>query len=117
MTNEVGIKPSSSSKEGLKTDMSAADINDVAFSFSSISTKSSSSEPPQDLNAPVDMRNDEAQTCNSMNDELRAAESSYDEAATEAVNLHYSGTSYLQNSPRYRRNEGLRDMNSQRRES
>merc|ERR1719469_257882 len=61
-----------------------ADLTDVAFSFSSISTKSSNTEAPHDSNVPVDMRNDEVQPLNSMNDELRAAQSSYDEAATEA---------------------------------
>merc|ERR1740139_697049 len=102
-----------------------ADLTDVAFSFSSISTKSSNTEATRDSNAPVDMRNDEAQPLNSMNDELRAAQSSYDEAATEAVNMHYSGASYLQgtaSSPylssasRMRDTEELRISNIQRRD-
>lgn len=129
MTNDVRMRPSPSSNEGLKTDSTikdGLDITDVAFSFSSISTKSSNSEVLHDSNAPVDMRNDEPQPLNSMNDELRAAQSSYDEAATEAVNYHYSGASYLQgtastpylsSASRMRDTEELRSSNTQRRDS
>jgi len=99
MANDVGMRRSPSSKKGLNLDSTitdGADLTDVAFSFSSISTKSSSSEKSHNSNTPVDMRNDEDQPLNSMNDELRAAQSSYDEAATEAVNSYYSSASYLQ---------------------
>ena len=41
-----------------RTTIRLRNIADVAFSFSSISTKSSSSTVPQDSNNPVDVRND-----------------------------------------------------------
>mmetsp|Transcript_4588 Transcript_4588/g.5972 ORF Transcript_4588/g.5972 Transcript_4588/m.5972 type:complete len:138 (-) Transcript_4588:237-650(-) len=67
------------------------------YSFSSISSKSSNSnveqvkiyEPEQ-----VDMRND-AEWCHSISDEIRVAESSYDEATTEAVNNYYCESRHM----------------------
>jgi len=83
------------------------------FSFSSISSKSSSDckQTEESTYPPPEMRND-SEWCQSMSDELRVAESSYDEATTEAVNVYYG-------DPRQaaRHNTGGRDGIQQRREA
>jgi hypothetical protein len=75
-----------------KTSVSSSKKEPVreGYSFSSISSKSSSccNDDHQD----DEMRNDAAEWCHSYSQEIRVAESSYDEAATEAVN-HYHGHS------------------------
>ena len=64
----------------------------LEFSSSSISSKSSTDGNITDgesIFEAVDVRNDEAQGVSSTSLELRAAQSSYDEATTEAVNSYY----------------------------
>lgn len=71
---------------------------DDKFSFSSISSKSSGDTAQHlDSIAPIDMR-DESQAYASLSDELRVAGSSYDEAATEAVNSYYGNSSSTRNA-------------------
>ena len=64
-------------------------IQGIEFSSSSISSKSSTDDNTTDAESIVDMRNDEAQQLSSHSLELRAAQSSFDEATTDAVNKYY----------------------------
>ena len=72
----------SSSKKGVR----------AGYSFSSISSKSSrnSDEDQENNYPPPEMRNDAAEWCHSLSDEIRVSGSSYDEAKTEALNDYYS---------------------------
>ena len=88
----------------------------IDFSSSSISSKSSTDGNTTDgesIFESVDMRNDEAQGVSSASLELRAAQSSYDEATTEAVNSYYGDPRQVH----YRtRNQDIRDGSDQQRD-
>ncbi len=90
------------------------------FSFSSISSKSSGNgsgsgncdSRQESSYPPPEMRNDAAEWYHSISDEIRVAESSYDEATTEAVNLYYGDSRYPA-----QHNAGRRDGVEQQREA
>ena len=66
------------------------------YSFSSISSKSSTNSNVQkDTYYPPDeMRNDDPEWYTSYTNEIRVAESNYDEARTEAANYYYGDSRY-----------------------
>ena len=82
------------------------------YSFSSISSKSSNNSNGEKHNyyPPDEMRNDYAEWCDSFHEEIRVAESSYDEATTEAVNYYYGDSRYGS------RHNGIRDETEERRD-
>jgi len=89
---------------------------DDKFSFSSISSKSSGDAAQHlDSIAPIDMR-DESQAYASLSDELRVAGSSYDEAATEAVNSYYGNSSSTRNANPFLYNDRDNNDGQQQRE-
>lgn len=95
----LGKKPGSAGATE-KTSISSSMKEPVqeGFSFSSISSKSSNDSNSKGKEnrpfTPDEMRNDDTEWCHSISDEIRVAESSYDEATTEAVNYYYGDSRY-----------------------
>ena len=96
ISDEVPFKMGQTERTADTSILTSAKKREDGYSLSSISSKSSksSNQDNQEHEHPIpEMRND-ADWHNSLSEEIRVAESSYDEATTEALDEYYGETRY-----------------------